>query len=120
MIKAKNVDYDLLLKTVKFPIVPDAGGYSSYIWDSDGNMLAQFDDDITVHEYESALGDIKYFNESSGNYDLEDGDFFQTITSCYIASVRGWGRLQYMDNGEQMQDNLANYLLNCLNNLYYE
>lgn len=115
MNEIKEIDYDLLKKTVKFPIVPDPSEYSIYIWDSDNNMIASFDDDISKFEYEAALGDIKYFKKSSGNYILENGDFYDSFSSCYIGSVRGWGRFQKMKNGEEIQDNLANYLLNCLN-----
>lgn len=57
---------------------------------------------------------IVFESNLEGEYTLNEGDFFKN--GEYIGCVRGWGHLQYKDRPEERQDNIALYLLSCLNN----
>lgn len=108
------IDYKLLQEDINFPIIEDIY-YHSYMWDSDNNIVAQFEEDSTEQEYQSILGDMKTFEDTEigTKYNLDNGDFFRG--DVFIGCVRGWGRLQQKDNAEKRQDNIAEYMLMCLN-----
>ena len=116
-----KIDYKLLQEDIKFPIKEDPF-YHSYIWDSQNNMIAQFEEESTEKEYHTILGDMIEFTDEQINntskYKLEKGDFIRQLDFELIGCVRGWGRLKSsgVNNPEQRQDNIALYLLTCLNN----
>jgi hypothetical protein len=37
-----------------------------------------------------------------------------------VADIRGWGRLQYLDNPEQIQDGMGNLIVNAFNEKYHK
>lgn len=114
------VDYELLKEDLNFPLQPDAGGYHVYIWDNENSMVAniQIEDRkaIEVIEERVCTGLRKFKEEDyNGMYELLHGYIIHKQSDKPVLLVRGWGRLQYKDDPELRQDNIANYLLNCMN-----
>lgn len=114
----------LLHEDVKFPLKWGAEEYKMYIFDSENNMIAQVDLEtfpdpaIITHPFEKLIGDYKPYKESTVFYELAQGDYINPLTMEVIGSVCGWGRLQKLKSprGEKRQDNIANYILNVINN----
>ena len=110
-----------LLEDVKFPLKWDSDAYKMYIFDADMNMIAEVDSkqDATKvnHPFEKLIGDFKEVSVTNQNqrYFIYQGDFYDQEEGERIGLVRGWGRLQYKDNPEQRQDNIAEYILIVLN-----
>jgi len=110
-----------LLEDVKFPLKWDSKSYKMYIFDADMNMIAEVDNkkDATKinHPFEKLIGDFKEVAATSQNqrYFIYQGDFYDQEEGERIGLVRGWGRLQYKENNEERQDNIANYILIVLN-----
>lgn len=124
-----EVDYELLKNCVKFPLKVD--DYGGYIWDANDDMLAQFERPYKNLASNLIAGDLRLFegDTTEETYSL-DPDFNFLITSNELVSigcVRGWGHLQYkynkkkgtkkydLEGGVKRHDNLAAYLLKCLN-----
>lgn len=112
-----------LLEDVKFPLKWDSKAYKMYIFDAENNMIAQVDSDNldaveNEHPFEKLIGDFKEASVSRQGlrYFMYQGDIYDQKKGMRIGLVRGWGRLQYKDNPEQRQDNIAEYLLIQLNN----
>jgi len=124
-----EIDYELLKSCVKFPLKVD--DYGGYIWDANDDMLAQFERPYKKIASNLIVGDLRLFEDETAEeiYSL-DPDFNFLITSnesVSIGCVRGWGHLQYkynkkkgtkkhdIEGGIKRHDNLAAYLLKCLN-----
>ncbi len=124
-----EIDYELLKSCVKFPLKGD--DYGGYIWDANDDMLAQFERPYKKIASNLIVGDLRLFEDETAEeiYSL-DPDFNFLITSnesVSIGCVRGWGHLQYkynkkkgtkkrdIEGGIKRHDNLAAYLLKCLN-----
>lgn len=114
-----KIDYELLQQDLSFPLVIDEFG--SYIWSEDKHglqMVAQFEGDFRKQISTRMIPQEEFdIVTNTGIYKLKDGDFYQGEISDdnFIGLVRGWGSLQKKSNAERRQDNIANYLLNCLN-----
>lgn len=111
------IDYDLLKEDIVFPIKEDTSGYSIYVWDSNNNMIANYLNNGSVDEINSRIiGGMREFkNESMNKCKLIDGRIIHIESGVSLLLIRGWGRLQYKNDPEKRQDNIANYLLNCMN-----
>lgn len=124
-----EIDYELLKSCVKFPLKADE--YGCYIWDANGDMLAQFERPYKDFSLNLIEGDLRLFKgeKTEEIYSL-DPDFNFLNSSGEIESigcVRGWGHLQYkynkkkgtkkydVEGGIKRHHNLAAYLLKCLN-----
>lgn len=124
-----EIDYELLKSCVKFPLKGD--DYGCYIWDANDDMLAQFERPYKNMASSLIEGDLRMFEDETTEeiYSL-DGHFNflnSSSESVSIGSVRGWGHLQYkynkkkgtkkydVEGGIKRHDNLAAYLLKCLN-----
>ena len=125
-----EIDFELLKSCVKLPLKADE--YGLYIWDSDGEMIAQFYDRAYFELAKVTIcGELRTFDgdESFDGYYLdEEFNFINKLNPDYeVGCVRGWGHLQYKYNkkkktkkydpegGIKRHDNLAAYLLKCLN-----
>ena len=110
-----------LLEDVKFPLKWDSNEYKIYIFDTENNMIAQVENkqDATKinHPFEKLIGDFKEVSATSQNqrYFIYQGDFYDQKEGERIGLVRGWGKLQYKENAEERQDNIANYIQIVLN-----
>ena len=111
-----------LLEDVKFPLKWDTDVYKMYIFDSVNKMIAQVDSYLDAtekeHPFEKLIGDYKDVGENPNpKYTLYKGDFYNVFKNAGdpIGMVRGWGRLQYKENPEERQDNMAEYILNIIN-----
>lgn len=110
-----------LLENVKFPLKWDSKAYKMYIFDAEMNMIAQVDRNLDAidndHPFEKLIGDFKEASVMSTGerYFLYQGNFYDQKLGLCIGSVRGWGSLQYKDNPEERQDNIAEYILTILN-----
>lgn len=126
----KEIDFNMLKKCVNFPIVIDE--YGKYIWDNSGNMLAQFTDRTYLELAKTLIcGEIRSFDgEITSNFyslDSELNIYNNLNPKKPIGCIRGWGNLQYKYNikkktkkydpegGFIRQDNLALYIIKCLN-----
>lgn len=129
-----EIDYELLETSIKFPIKAD--DYGAFFWDSENKMIAQAKSSSGIWNQttvsnkqlmsEKICGEIKIDLPADKNlYTLVDGVFLDG-TNQMIGLVRGWGDFQYETNskgervynperGAKIQDNLAKYLLACLN-----
>jgi hypothetical protein len=127
-----EIDYELLKSCVKFPLKAD--DYGGYIWDANDDMLAHFERPHKDLASNLIVGDMRLFEgETTDEIYSLDPDFnflihynSNTLESA-IGCVRGWGHLQYkynkkkgtkkydLDGGIKRHDNLAAYLLKCLN-----
>ena len=120
-----TVNYKLLNEDVKFPLKWDSEDYKMYIFDSEDNMIAQvnrklWNGEVDGHQFEALIGEMKTIEPNDNpTYRLYKQDFYPLEgekKSFAIGCVRGWGRLQYKNNPELRQDNIANYILGVLNN----
>lgn len=111
----KEINYEMLQEDLNFPLQSDTSHI--YIWDKNYAMVANFMNYGAVNFVkEKILGEMKTFSSSTNRFTLlENGLIVSTETRIRILLVRGWGRLKYKDNPTTRQDNIANYLLNCLN-----
>lgn len=129
-----EIDYELLKNSIKFPIKAD--DYGSFFWDSENKMIAQAKSSSGIWNQttvsnkqlmsDKICGEIKTDLPTDKKlYTLVDGIFLDSANQM-IGLVRGWGDFQYETNskgervynperGAKIQDNLANYLLACLN-----
>jgi hypothetical protein len=126
-----EIDYELLKSCVKFPLKVD--DYGGYIWDANNDMLAQFERPYKDMASSLIEGDLRMFEgETTEEIYSLDPDFNFLINYHLnplgsIGCVRGWGHLQYkynkkkgtkkhdIEGGIKRHDNLAAYLLKCLN-----
>ena len=126
-----KIDYELLKSCVKFPLKVDV--YGGYIWDANNDMLAQFERSYKGLSSNLIEGDLRMFEGETTEeiYSLNpDFDFIFLNSSGELESigcVRGWDHLQYkynkkkgtkkhdVEGGIKRHDNLAAYLLKCLN-----
>lgn len=44
------------------------------------------------------------------------GGYFFDADNRMIAQMRGWGWIQYKENPEQIQDEIGQYIADCVNN----
>lgn len=121
----KEIDYELLEKTIKFPLRIDT--YGNYIWSKSNQMIAQFESKYRKLFADKIVGVVKKdITTNSSLVVIEDLDFYLMEDLIGIGCVRGWGDFQYNTNkrgvrkydperGAKIQDNLALYLLKCLN-----
>lgn len=126
----KEIDFDLLEKTVKFPLRKDEYGW--YIWSKINQMIAQLkncDHETKTLFIDRVCGEIRTFTEevTEDAFELTKNFEFKRIDSDAIFGlVRGWGDFQYNTNkkgirkydpkrGVIIHDNLAAYFLKCLN-----
>lgn len=131
----KEIDYKLLETTVQFPLKID--DYGTYIWDKNENMIFDYIDYNRTKENTSKIkqllidkitGQLKELKSVlNETYILKnETEIFVKATDEYIGCIRGWGHFQYEylkndnkiynpERGIIIQDNLANYILNCLN-----
>ena len=122
--KKLTYNKNLLHEDVKFPLSWGCETYKMYVFDNEMNMIAQVDLDtfpdpiVIEHPFTKLLGDYKEFEDSNKEYLLSNGDFISYKEGKIIGCVRGWGRLQKLKSpkGEKRQDNIANYILNIINN----
>jgi len=111
----------LLLENVKFPLKWDSDKYKVYILDSVNQIIAQIDIHQNATEWEHAfhklVGDFKEVSVSdqSTRYFLYQGDFYDQEEGKRIGLVCAYGKLQYKENPEKRQDNIAEYILIVLN-----
>lgn len=111
-----TVDYSMLTKYVKFPLVWDEALFK-YLLDSENNVVANLDIDLLA---KIPLELVKKFEVNTERYSLLSGDFIDNETSESVGLVRGWGGLssnKSISNPEEIQDNTAVYLLNLLNSI---
>jgi len=112
---------DLILQDIDFPISWDTDEYKMYLFDADMNMIAQVEYSVldareNYHPFEKLIGGYKEVESIGNRYSLTHGDFYDTQgPSEPIGCVRGWGRLQKLEGGEDRQDNIAEYMLNVMN-----
>lgn len=113
----KEVNYEMLKEDLHFPLKKDPGGYSIYIWDNKYNMVANYLDENSIDLVnEKVLGEMRTFDTVNDNFVLKNGVISSKANSSInVLLVRGWGRLKYKDDPVTRQENIANYLLNCLN-----
>lgn len=119
-----KVDYQLLEEDVKFPLKWGNDDYKVYIFDKYMNMIASVEVvnkhyKKDKHPFHSILGKMRTEEKpvEELRFFLDQGDFYDREFGVRIGCVRGWGKLQQKDNAEARQDNIANYILNCLNKL---
>ena len=117
-----EVDFKILKQDVKFPLSWDTIEYKMYIFDANLEMVAQVDLYNTSewkenHPFAKLLGKMKTGERTveSHQYFLDSGDFYDREKGVRIGCVRGWGRLQYKPAPEKRQDNIAQYILQCIN-----
>jgi hypothetical protein len=63
-----------------------------------------------------------YIRDSSHLIVADDGELAehnQSVKGAVAARIRGWGRLGYLPNGAQLQDEIGNMIADALNQ-YYE
>lgn len=113
----------LLLDTICFPIK----AHHMYIFgDNSSQIIADlvhgdfdrnngYTEDVHVRNICAKIeGEYKKPSKKQGTeYTLKDGIFY--YNNVPVMRVRGWGRIQYMDDPEKRQDNVAEYLLLRLN-----
>jgi hypothetical protein len=112
----KEVNYEMLLEDIEFPLQRDS--ISVYVTDNQHHMVANYLTFASVSSVSSKiLGDMKQFEgkTSTDKCYVDRGCIRYKETGMSLLLVRGWGRLQYKDNPEIRQENISNYLLNCLN-----
>lgn len=111
----------LLLEDITFPLRID--DWCVFIWDSNRNMVAMFDDSREISTDASKLiieALNSYINEpdrplkESPKVILKNGNFYDVNNRLFLIT-RGWGRLQQKPNPEARQDNISNYILNAIN-----
>tara|TARA_R100000656_G_scaffold29994_1_gene26264 strand:+ start:834 stop:1214 length:381 start_codon:yes stop_codon:yes gene_type:complete len=123
-----KVDKQMLRQDIKFPLKWDSDEYKLYLFDSEHNMIAMVYSNVpaeerTDHPFEKLIGEYKHEGgfapapPTIPKYSLYQGDYYTSEDNAAepFGCVRGWGRLQYKDNPEQRQDNIANYILNVMN-----
>ena len=120
----EEVDFTRLKQDVKFPLSWDTEDYKMYIFDANMEMVAQVETDENIvyykkdkHPFHDLLGKLKTGERvvKSPRFFIDQGNFYDREYGVRIGCVRGWGRLQYKPNAERRQDNMANYIVQCLN-----
>lgn len=99
---------ELLFEDVTFPIKTEM----RYCFDSRSEMVCNIYEEELCYKID---GDYKNEGEQDIQFKLENGNFICIDTGEKVGMVRGWGTLQYKDRAEERQDNIAEYLLRCLN-----
>ena len=111
-----KINYEMLQQDINFPLIKDPGNYSIYIWDNEHHMVANYlNENFIDLVNEKVLGEMKIIDESQELFFIHGDVIVKKDSLEQILLVRGWGRLQYKDNAEERQENILNYLLNCLN-----
>lgn len=122
-----GIDYKLLEETIDFPLWIDP--YGGYVWSKSEQMIANFESEFRSLFTKSLEGAMKTnLSNDKGLILIQSLDFYlinEPSETAYIGCVRGWGDFQYEvikgervynpERGTKIQDNLALYLLACLN-----
>lgn len=53
-------------------------------------------------------------------YDSNGGQYIWDANLNMVATIRGWGYLQKFSDGAKIQDDIGQFITNCLNKYYYE